>query len=215
MNTEDYIGPREWKNIGVRYLYVIDPDVEKSGVAIIDLEEKSVRMAKSVQTVSVFLDLKHSVDSGKVSSMLPAEGRPLVVVEAGWKVKDVNYHGTKGFRRAQRVAHDVGENHAAGKLIVRFARRVGLTVVEHYPLKKSWGGKDRKITARELESLTGYRERTNQDVRDAILLGWTFAGFPMRVDPNLKIYVDVADGRDKAVENHFEVGPDGRLHFVD
>lgn len=213
MNTEEYVYPQDWKNIGVRYIYAIDPDIKNSGVAIIDTETKTVRIAKSVQTVSLFLDLKHSVDSGKVSSMLPAQGRPLVVVEAGWKVKDVNYHGTKGFRRAQRVAHDVGENHAAGKLIVGFARRVGLTVVEHYPLKKSWGGKDRKITARELESLTGYRERTNQDVRDAILLGWTFAGFPMRVDP--KIYVDIAEGESKTVENHFNVGPDGRLHFVD
>lgn len=214
MREEDFIGLQEREEASrFRYLYVVDPDLEKSGVAIIDTKEKAVRKAKSVRTVSLFLDLKHSADTGKVSSMLPAIDRPLVVVEAGWKVKDVNYHGTKGLRRAQRVAHDVGENHAAGKLIVEFARRVGFTVIEHYPLKKSWSGKDGKITARELESLTGYRERTNQDVRDAILLGWTFAGFPMRVDP--AIYIDPADGRDRAVENHFEVGPDGRLHFVD
>jgi hypothetical protein len=214
MTEADFIGLQERGEASrYRYIYAVDPDLEKSGVAILDVKEKNVRIARSVRTVQLLLDLQFIVNKGRVSSMVPVDDRPLLVVEAGWMVKDVNFHGTKGARRAQRVAHDVGENHAAGKLIVEFARLIGLTVIEHYPLKKSWLGKDGKITARELESLTGYRERTNQDVRDAILLGWTFAGFPMRVDPS--IYVDVADGKDKAVENHFKVGPDGRLHFVD
>lgn len=48
-------------------------------------------------------------------------------------------------------------------------------------LRKGWKGKDGKITHDELASFTGLMGRTNQDVRDAALLAWAFAGLPIRV----------------------------------
>ena len=199
-----------------RRVLALDPDIEKTGLAVIDRVERAVVEARSVPTADLLLELKFNADRAKVSSRIEETELPVVVIEAGWKVKDVNFHGTQGSRRAQRVAHDVGENHAAGKLTAAFARRVGYEVVEHYPLKKSWSGKERKITARELESLTGYKERTNQDVRDAILLGWTFSGLPMVVDSRFRVGVDPATpGGDKTVSRRIRIGPDGRLIFDD
>ena len=50
------------------------------------------------------------------------------------------------------------------------------------PLKKIWQGRDRKITAEELEQVTGKMIRTNQEGRDAALLAWTHADLPVQLD---------------------------------
>ena len=42
-----------------------------------------------------------------------------------------------------------------------------------------WKGKDGKITHDELAAFTGIMGRTNQEGRDAALLAWTWAGFPL------------------------------------
>lgn len=44
-----------------------------------------------------------------------------------------------------------------------------------------WQGKDGKITAEELQHITGYDRRTNQDARDAALLAWVYGGLPLKM----------------------------------
>lgn len=56
-----------------------------------------------------------------------------------------------------------------------------IEVLPHFPLKKHWKGKEGKITHEELAYFTGIKKRTNQDARDAALLAWNFAGFPIRM----------------------------------
>jgi hypothetical protein len=42
-----------------------------------------------------------------------------------------------------------------------------------------WNGKDGKITHEELAAFTGLKGRTNQEERDAALIAWNYAGFPL------------------------------------
>jgi len=63
-------------------------------------------------------------------------------------------------------------------------KHYGIEVIEHFPLRKIWKGKDGKITQEELASFTGLKGRTNQDARDAALLAWSFANLPIRLKLN-------------------------------
>lgn len=53
------------------------------------------------------------------------------------------------------------------------------------PLAKHWKGPDKKITHKELkylvEPIVGPIKATNPEKRDAVLLAWHYAGFPMRM----------------------------------
>ena len=83
--------------------------------------------------------------------------------------------------RAAAIGRSVGRNHQTGMLIEQMAMRQGYDVHVVKPLRKCWKGKDGKITAEELETVTGYHGRSCQDARDAALLAWVYAGLPIRV----------------------------------
>lgn len=150
----------------------IDPDREKSGVAFLNV---STRMMEAAPIP--FPELLEYLQEKR--DRLKALGKSLlVVVEAGWLVTKSNYHPFQG-HRAEKISKDVGANHETGRKIIEMCGHYGIDVLAHYPLKKCWKGRDGKITAEELEAVTGYSGRTNQDVRDAALLAWYSAGLPI------------------------------------
>ena len=155
-------------------IIAIDPDKEKSGVA--HLKPKTRQLEVSNLTFPLLLDyLQHAKEEqGKSQESL------IVVVEAGWMVKKSNFHDAQG-HRAEKIAKDVGANHETGRKIAEMCRHYGIEVLEHAPLRKCWKGKDGKITAEELQQITGLMGRTNQDARDAALLAWCFANLPIRL----------------------------------
>lgn len=130
----------------------IDPDLKKSGVAILgdSLELKTMTFA---ETVELFRSQQDKIKK--------------VVIEAGWENTKSNFHNCYGQRKSvgERIAKNVGENHATGKLIAEMAEDCGLTVVLVKPTSK-------KKTAEEFKRITGYIGRTNQEVRDAGMLIW-------------------------------------------
>lgn len=70
-----------------------------------------------------------------------------------------------------------------GRKIVEMAKHYGLTVDEVKPLRKCWRGREGKITHEELaQFIPGLPKRTTQDIRDAALLAWTYAGFPIKMN---------------------------------
>lgn len=155
-------------------IIAIDPDTEKSGVAVLEPATRHIE-AMSL-TFPRLLDFLCRQDI-----RAKAEGLTLaVIVEAGWLVHKSNWHGTDG-HRAERIAKNVGANHETGRKIVEMCRHWGIHVEELHPLQKMWRGKDGKITAAELEEITGITSRTNQDERDAALLAWVWAGLPVRI----------------------------------
>lgn len=148
----------------------IDPDIEKSGVCYLytptrQVECNSLRFPALLEYLSEFED----------------DCNVVVVVEAGWKNAISNYHGGYG-RVAQSIARQVGRNQQVGHCIVEMCEFWGIPVVEKAPLRKMWAGKDRKITHDELaQFIKDLPGRTNQESRDAALLAWDYAGFPIRL----------------------------------
>lgn len=148
----------------------IDPDVERSGVGVV------TRVNGVVEALGLTLPelLNYFMRKGATAE------NSLVVVEAGWLNKG-NWHIGRGDSIALSASkgYHVGRNHQIGMDIIGMATFLGYKVQEIRPLRKCWKGKDRKITAEELKSFTGYQKRTSQEMRDALLIAWECAGLPI------------------------------------
>lgn len=154
----------------------IDPDTQKSGVCLLDVKTKGVEVCSlSFPNLLDYLKLKRDecVKSGE---------NLCVVVEAGW-VNKSNWHITRrdNLQSASAIGDKVGRNHETGRKIVECAKHYKMSVVEVQPLQKVWKGRDRKITHEELSQFVSIPSRTSQDQRDAILLAWWIAGFPIKM----------------------------------
>jgi len=158
------------------YIIGIDPDVDKNGYAIIDMETRKV----SVTTVT----LPHLIELVTIAQAnAQSQGKRLTVyVEAGWLCQS-NWH--LGFRdskqRAAAKGKAVGRNHQRGMDICEMLTYRGISVVQVPPLRKMWHGQDYKITHDELVEIVGPVTHTNQEGRDAALLAWVHAGLPVRL----------------------------------
>jgi hypothetical protein len=142
----------------------IDPDVTKSGVAILNPADKSLKLRSLTfpELVDYFAELR-STDCN-------------VYVEAGWKI-NANWHITRYDSKASACAkgNSAGRNHEVGRKMVELCQHWGIPVREVKPLKKHWQGPDNKITHQELQRiLSAYGidlpKRTNQEERDATLI---------------------------------------------
>lgn len=174
------------------YIIAIDPDDNKSGVATLRTADKYIT-CQCLQFPKLLEHLRFcEVMTTKGNNSL------LVVVEAGW-LKSSIWHGEHasmvkrfGLKRAIASAMDtarrVGTNQGVGKKIVEMSRYYGIETKEALPLIKCWQGPDHKISQREIEQfIPGFPKRSNQEVRDAALLAWTWANFPIRVKVNKSI----------------------------
>lgn len=155
-------------------IIAIDPDTVKSGVAVFNVP--TMKIAVQATAFPQLVDYLITVSRTKEAQ----EGKTAVVVEAGWLNAKSCFHEAQG-HRAERVAKNVGANHETGRKILEMARHYGLPAFEIAPLRKCWKGANGKITAEELKQVTGVDGRTNQDERDAVLLAWVYAGFPIRI----------------------------------
>lgn len=153
-----------------RCIIAIDPDVERSGVATLAIEERklgtfSLTFPELMDALQLFLPDK-----------------TLVVVEAGWLNKP-NWHLTAkdSARIAAAKGNATGRNHETARKIVEMARHYGLHVEEAKPLRKCWRGKDGKITHEELalqlsrRGITGLGKTSSQDARDAAWLAVVYS----------------------------------------
>lgn len=126
----------------------IDPDLEKSGVAILGqfLELKNLTFA---ETVNLFRSQQDQIKK--------------VVIEAGWLNKKSNFRYGHSKSAGEKIAKNVGENHATGKLLAEMAKEIGLAVVLVRPTRT-------KLNSEQFNRITGWQGRTNQEQRDAALL---------------------------------------------
>ncbi|TVT77643.1 hypothetical protein [Acinetobacter colistiniresistens] len=131
----------------------IDPDLEKSGVAI--------RWADALSLNNLtFVELKDLIEREKSAIKK-------VVVEAGWLNGKANYHYRPNQTKTEgeRIAKNVGENHATGKLIVQLIESMGVPVQQLKPTRS-------KLNAKDFNRITGWEKRSNQEQRDAAMLVW-------------------------------------------
>lgn len=165
-----------------RKIIAIDPDVDLSGVGVvqtIDKERVYLTCKKS------FADL---LDFVRGENIAASEGKYelKVIIEGGWLHSKSNFHGYQG-ATAEKIAKNTGSNHQTGRLIVQMLEHYGVRVEVVWPLKKTWKGPNGKITQGEMESLlksSGFTEklrRCNQDERDALLLALVYSGIPLRM----------------------------------
>ena len=126
----------------------IDPDLEKSGVAVLgqSLELKNLTFP---ETVELFRTHQNEIKK--------------VVIEAGWLNKKSNFRFSHSKSAGERIAKNVGENHATGKLLAEMAKECGLAVVLVKPTRT-------KLKAEDFNRITGWQGRTNQEQRDAAML---------------------------------------------
>ncbi len=162
----------------VDVILAIDPDCEKSGVAILNLRTKKMDMYN--MPFPVLIDL--------ITDLQLLVPDTLVIIEAGW-LNEAHWHIRQGDSRRLSASkgNAVGRNHETGRKIVEMCHHFGVHVELVRPLKKVWSGADRKITHEEIaQFIPGIVARTNQEIRDAALLAWHHAGFPIVVKPKQK-----------------------------
>lgn len=133
----------------------IDPDVDKSGVAV---KENGEYHLCSLSFWNLFEFL--------------SQARPkMVKIEGGWLNAKSNFRFAKSTSIASRMGKNVGENHSVGKKIVEMCVYLKLDHEVVKPLQKVWKGKDGKITHEEVvKHFKINKKKTNQEERDALLL---------------------------------------------
>lgn len=81
--------------------------------------------------------------------------------------KHVHERPGQSTRAMKKVAVNVGENRAKAEWIFWFCKGLGLNVVFVNPVRHGT-----KLNAKQIERLTGWTGRTNEHVRDAIVLAY-------------------------------------------
>lgn len=128
----------------------IDPDLEKSGVAVLH-DNKQLEM-----TCLNFVDTLAFIEMNKPIIKC-------VYLEAGWLNKKSSWHDAKSISVSARIGKNVGENHATGKLLDECIKSKGVKVVLVRPVNT-------KLNAEQFEKITKIKYRTNQEQRDAAML---------------------------------------------
>lgn len=165
-----------------RFIIGIDPDVDMSGIATLDVDKREL-WADTLpfpQLIDFCKELAHQCKEN---------GKELTIcVENSW-TSTHNWHLLEGKRKeySAQIGYKVGANHAVGKLIIEMLEHENLTVTEKRPLAKIWNTKDGKISHDKLINLlecSGIStsiKRTNPEKRDAALLAIDESGIPMRI----------------------------------
>lgn len=157
----------------------IDPDCDKSGVCMLSTHDRSTWQHTMAFPATIDFCKAQKKLSDSISQSL------IVLVEASWLIQH-NWHANKyqSHRVAAEIGNKTGRNHETGRKLVEMLRHNGIEVQEVRPLKKCWKGTDGKISQEEIQYfIPGFPNRSNQEVRDAALLAWNFAGFQIKVKP--------------------------------
>ena len=158
------------------YILGIDPDVSKSGFALLNCEAREFVRVEALS----FPDM---VDRFAELAAMKADGKEVVVVMEDSDLS-TNWHYNSRDSKAVCAAkgRSVGLCHATARHLKECAENFGLEVVMMKPLRKFWKGRDGKITHEEAAYfMRGLPKQTNQESRDAALMAWAYADYPIRV----------------------------------
>ena len=177
-------------NAKPRIIIGIDPDVEASGLGIVNLTGRKVITNYSShplpELVTTLAFLTKEPPIGAADIQVP-DPEIYIYIEAGWLNKG-NFHlGPKDTRQlAAAKGRQAGRNHQLGLDLCALLEHQGIQHQLVRPLKKCWKGKDRKITHAELDAIVRWvnreglpRKRSNQEERDALLIAWVQSGLPI------------------------------------
>lgn len=156
-----------------RYILGIDPDLEKSGIALLDRQRGEFLKVSAVSFVEMSLILRGDVpDKDDITIVLEDSD-----LSTNWHVNprdNVHVAAAKG--------RSIGMCHATARHIKELAEYYQMQVVQMKPLRKCWKGPNGKITHDECKQfMRNLPTRTNQEMRDAALLAWCYANLPIRL----------------------------------
>lgn len=160
----------------------IDPDVDKSGVAFLDCGSRKLQIL-NLRFPDLLDYLQYAKRTAEVS-----QRNLRVIIEAGWLNK-AHWHiyPRDSKQSAAAKGNSAGRNHEVGRKIAEMCEhwQIPHELMKPLALKiggaNIWQGRDGKITAEELAAFTGVTGRTNQEGRDAALIAWNWAGFPVKI----------------------------------
>lgn len=139
----------------------IDPDTDKNGVAVWSVTEKKFHLISGLKFWGLINLLKHHKSWGDDL---------FVLIDSGHLIKKSNFHGSKGQSKqvGEKIARNVGRSEQNGILIKDFCDRENIRCEFRKPSGK-WD-------SNYFKKVTGWQQRTNQDMRDAakLVFGSTF-----------------------------------------
>jgi predicted nuclease with RNAse H fold len=145
------------------YIIGIDPDVDKSGIAIYNTGTKQIKLFN--------LSFPELIE--KLTEVQLIAWDYIVVIEAGW-LNSSNWHLPTPCtnKMAASIGNRTGRNHQTGILLVEMLKFKGINVVEKKPIQKI-GGK--KISAEMIKKIIpNFTNSSNQETRDAAMIAFTF-----------------------------------------
>jgi len=153
------------------YYIGIDPDVDKCGIAVYDVEQNLITLHDRcpIDTMD-FIESMHTIDQNMK-----------VFIEASHKITN-NWHLKQGEKptTAAKKGYSVGRCHEVGILLCDYCRINNIQYEEVLPLRKIWGfHNDGKVSHEQLKHIietrkididTVHKNRSNQEQRDAALI---------------------------------------------
>jgi hypothetical protein len=131
----------------------IDPDLHRCGMAWKFKSEPGLIDVQAFHFYDVLTQVKELARQAPVK----------VYVDAGWLVSKSNWHKAQGPLRRERIAKNVGECHAVGKLIVSYLERKQIPFDLVKPNRA-------KTTPEQFKAMKVWQGRINQDQIDAVML---------------------------------------------
>lgn len=136
------------------HLVGVDPDIDKNGVCLYERSSRMIYLYNLTffELFDFLKGLKQKIGCFKV------------VVEAGW-YNGGNWHvkASDNARIVAKKGNSTGANHEAGRKIVEMCQYLGL---DHQLIRPT----KHKTDATAFAQLTGFKNRTNQEQRDACML---------------------------------------------
>lgn len=159
------------------YVVGIDPDVDKSGVALLDVGAMTLSTYDFTfpYLLEFLKEQKEKHDNLKIYVEFTDRNR------TNWHI---SHHDTA--RSAARKGFDVGRNQGLAKTIIEMSEYMGIAVYPIQPFRKCWQGAGGKITGKELKRLCDMSgvvfndTRTNQEERDAALIALYCSNIPIK-----------------------------------
>lgn len=145
------------KGIYMRCIKIgIDPDVHKSGIAVV-IDGELV----TYQAVG-FFDVIRLIRNNNTDT----DHALTVVIEAGWLNKKSSWHASNNISTSLRIAKNVGANHQIGKLFEEYCQRAKIKYLLAIPKTRKLDTPKDKARIAEIVG----KKISNQDIIDAIAL---------------------------------------------
>jgi len=152
----------------------IDPDLDKSGVAVWCTVKKEFLVLSALNINDLLATLKP--ERTMEGMFFPfgyygMESIKSIRIDAGWLNKKSNYHKQQGPRRRERIAKNVGENHGVGKIIAQIleARGFKIELIKPTNAKLTFDNFNR-ITSNKYLSNFDKLKTFKQEIIDAAML---------------------------------------------